>query len=157
MKFSKGKIGNLNKKILIGMFAFTLSTTTLTGCKAYGFDYKKNSEGIHYATGSVDDKFIKDCYYIEIYNEMLDTYENYIVVKQNVYNKINYFDIFTLDTLYIENDNKYSNIKITNIISIDEYLSLNNNKKNEYSVEFMEKLFEQINQENTNKTKKIVN
>lgn len=150
-KTSKGVIGNISRKILTGSIIFVLSTTALTGCKAYGFTYKDNSEGIRYATGTVDNKYIENCCYIEIKNPSNETIEGYITVKENSYGEIKYFDIFTLDTIYIEENEEYKDIEVVNIISIDEYLNKNNGKKDEYNVEYMEEILEQIVSESTEK------
>lgn len=150
-KTSKGTISNMSKKLLTGAIIFTLSVTTLNGCKAYGFTYENNNEGIRYATGSVDNRYIENCYYIEIKNKNLDNIESYIVVKENSYNEIKYFDIFTLDTIYIEENIEYKDIDVINVISIDEYLDTNNVNKDEYSIEYMEELLEEIETESTEK------
>lgn len=150
-KTSKGTISNIGKKILMGSIVFILTTSTLTGCKAYGFDYKKNNEGIRYATGTVDNKYIENCCYIEIKNPSNGNIDGYITVKENSYGEIKYFDIFTLDIIYIEENDKYKDIEVVNIISIDEYLDKNNEKKDEYNVEYMEELLEQIVSESTEK------
>lgn len=152
-KTSKGTVKNISKKLLIDSIVFILSTTSLTGCKAYGFDYNKNNDGIRYATGTVDNNYMKDCYYIQIYNPKFENIESYITVKQNEDGKIKYLDVFTLDTIYIENDEA---IDVVNIICVDEYLTKNGIEKSEYNVEDMEEILEKMGEESPNKTKKLV-
>ena len=150
-KTSKGTISNISKKIITGTIIFALSTSTLTGCRAYGFAYVNNNEGIRQATVTVDNKYIEDCYYIEINNPNYENIESYITVKQNDYGKIKYYDVFTLQTIYIEDDKQYKDVDVVNIISVDKYLNKNKIKKDEYSVEYMEELLETIGTESSNK------
>ena len=154
-KIEKGIIKQINKKIFIGATMFVISSTTLTGCKAYGFSYQTNSEGVRYATGSVDSDYINDCYYLEIYNKTFNDYECYITVKQNDYGKVSYLDIFTLDTIYVE-DEDYKNVDEVNIISVDEYLDSKNINKKSYSVDYMKEILEALIEENTQKNKQLI-
>ena len=155
-KTSKGVIGNISKKILMGSIVFVLSTTSLTGCKAYGFKYEKNNEGIRYATGTVDSNYIEDCYYLEISYPNYEHIEKYLTVKENSYDEIKYFDVFTLDTIYIEGNEDYKNIDVVNIISVDEYLDKNNAKEDKYSVEYMEELLEMLENESIKNNKQLI-
>lgn len=143
-KTSKGTIKNINKKILVGAITLVLSTTSLTGCRAYGFTYETNNEGIRYATGTVDNNYIENCYYIEINNSNSENIERYLVVKENASGEIKYLDVFTLETIYIEENEEYKHVEFENIISVEEYLNKNNVDKDEYSVEYMEEILEQI-------------
>ena len=155
-KIKNGTVKNISKKILMGSIVFVLSTATLTGCKAYGFSYKENNEGIRYATGTVDNKYINNCYVIEIYNNSFDNYEYYMTVKEDEYDQIKYLDVFTLDIIYVESDENYENIGVKNIISVDEYLRQNHIEQSKYSVEYMEELLEEMGKENKTHNKQLV-
>ena len=155
-KTSKGVIGNISKKILTGSVIFVLSTTALTGCRAYGFSYVNNNEGIRYATGTVDNDYIENCYYIEIKDPNYENVESYMAVKENSYGETKYFDVFTLDTIYIEENNEYKNIEVVNIISVDEYLDNNNVIKDEYGVEYMQELLEKMSEESAGNNKQLI-
>lgn len=154
-KTKAGVVKNISRKLLIGSSVLVLASTSLTGCKAYGFDYKNNGDGVRYATGTVDRNYIDDCYYIQVYNENFDDYEGNIVLKQNNYGKISYLDIFTLDTVYVEDDINYENLEVTNIISIGKYLEDKGIEKKDYDVEYMEELLEEINTDSNNKVKQL--
>lgn len=155
-KIKNGTVRNISKKILVGSIVFVLSTATLTGCKAYGFSYKENNEGIRYATGIVDNKYINNCYVIQIYNNSFDNYEYYMTVKEDEYDQIKYLDVFTLDIIYVESDENYENIGVTNIISVGEYLRQNHIEQSKYSVEYMEELLEKMSKENKTNNKQLV-
>ena len=48
MKFSKGNIKNINKKLLAGTLALTLLTTGLSGCTSIkDIEYRRNEQGIY--------------------------------------------------------------------------------------------------------------
>ncbi len=150
-KTSKGTLSNISKKLLVGTMALVLSTSTLTGCKAYGFSYENNNEGIRYATGTVDNKYIENCYYIEINDPNYENVEKYMTVKETAYGETKYYDVFTLETIYIEDNEQYENIDIEKIISVDKYLEENDMKKTGYTVDDMEELLEQMGNESTEK------
>ena len=79
-----------------------------------------------------------------------------MAVKENSYGETKYFDVFTLDTIYIEENNEYKNIEVINIISVDEYLDDNNVIKDEYGVEYMQELLEKMSEESAENNKQLI-
>ena len=151
IKTSKGTVSNIGKKILAATITLSISATTLTGCSAYGFTYESNNEGVRYATGTVANKYIENCYYIEINDPNYENVEKYMTVKETAYGETKYYDVFTLETIYVEDDEAYSNIDIVRVVSVEDYLEEKNNKKTKYTVDDMEEIFEQMSSENSEK------
>ena len=156
IKTSKGTISNIGKKILIATITLVVSTNSLTGCRAYGFTYENNKEGIRYATGTVDNKYIENCYYIEINDPNYDNIEKYLTVKETAYGETKYFDVFTLETIYVEDNEVFSNLDIEKIVSVGEYLKSKDIKKTKYTVDDMEELLELMENESAKKNKQLI-
>ena len=97
MNFCKGKLKNINKKIIAGTLVFTLLTTGLSGCTTIkDIEYRRNEQG--YVDGiesNVSYKFLIACNFCKVENKV--TQETYYTI---VYDASNYrwtegYDIFT--------------------------------------------------------------
>ena len=125
MKLNKGKVDNINKKILSGALALTLTFTTLTGC-AKSFKYSKvieNNKLSTSVTGKISANKLR-LIELNIYGEKelrlvtttknndtteyWDVFENYKVIELR-----NSSNVFEKDeNIKIENEQKYKDYLI---------------------------------------------
>ena len=133
MKFSKGIVKNVNKRLLAGAFAATIIATGLTGCTgAVSIDdikYKKDEKG--YVQNIQENISVDTLKYCEIY-KVYDQKEEkrfYTICLRDDFNgsyHVKYYDIFTGVELV------YSDYRFLSVGSLDEYLV---EDKTEYSEE----------------------
>ena len=154
MKFSKGKLNNVNKKILAGGLALTMICTSLTGClydPINDIKYTKNELGyIQSIDGNVNYKILEFCHFQKVRNKITQE-EYYTIVLQDkdffVF-FITYYDIFTKQNL-TEGDFEFEIVG-----SITDYLIAFNMVKEAYSEEELKEIlnkFIEIQEKENNK------
>jgi len=82
MKINKGIVKNINKKLIAGLLAISLSTT-FTGCSQIkDVKYTKDEAGyINGIDGTVSLKFLNSCKFAKVYNRI--TEESYYTIALN--------------------------------------------------------------------------
>ena len=140
MNIKKGKIRNINKKLIAGALVFTLVAVPLTGCQENeGFSYEINVQGEYIALGNVEYDFLKQCLFLVVENSKYDTIEYYIVKENTIFY---YVDIFNNKTVI--DKNREENRKILVNEKLSDYLYATNNIKASYTVEEVKLIFEQL-------------
>jgi len=149
MNIKKGKIRNINKKLIAGALVFTLVAVPLTGCetKTYeNFKYSINDQGQYVASGKIEYNLLKTHCFLVIENSTYNVTEFYIA------NKINqncspsstvYIDIFS-DQIIFDPGTKNDNRQMLVCDKIEDYLCATNNIKASYTVEEVKLIFEQL-------------
>lgn len=157
MKLNKGKVDNLNKKILSSALALTLTFTTLTGC-AKGFKYQKeivNGEVVTKVSGKINSDKLR-LIELEIYGEK-ELYLTMPIKKDNI---TEYWDVFeNYKVIELRNDSnayeKDDDIKVISNQSYDEYLKYYGYKGNSFDIDELKESFNitrQFYEFNENKT-----
>ena len=151
MKFGKGKINNINKKLIASALALTLITTGLTGCSdvsiediSYVQNEQDNTQSI---SGAVKYETLKYCAFYKVYNNKTDE-RYYTIALQDEYNgsyTVKYYDIFTGQYL------NYSDYVFKSIDTVENYLVNLDMVKDEYTEEELKGLLNVFinNQENS--------
>lgn len=130
MNLKKGKVKNINKKIIAGVLTFALVTIPLTGCDAVSLDnisYSTNDQGD--LNFSINSETLKYCSIYRVYNNKLNK-EYYTIGFMDEYNGsylIKYYDIFTKEEI------KYSENAFNSIISVNDYLKEIGMEKESYT------------------------
>lgn len=148
MNIKKGKIKNINKKLIAGALVFTLVTVPLTGCEGYEeFEYTTNEQGEYIASGRIGYRTLKDCCFLAIENSTYSIVEYYIAdeIKHNgryspTYST--YEDIFSGQQIFSTKDSNNRKILICDVL--EDYLYASNNVKASYSIEEVEVMFEEL-------------
>ena len=165
MRLKKGKVSNINKKLLTSVLTLTLLTTSLTGCTK-DFNYNKqvqNGEYVVEATGTMESKIAEELKVLElnIYGEktlfLARRYDKEIILKDNkeyIYEYWDVFDDFKIIDLNSEKstnpikiDTGNENVKIVKEESLKKYLEYYEYNKKEYTSEELKYIFNKI-QEN---------
>lgn len=165
MKLKKGKVNNINKKLLTGVLTFTLLTTALTGCTK-DFNYTKqvqNGDYVVEVTGTMESKIAEELKVLELdiagettlflarrYDKEINSKDN----KEYIYEYWDVFDDFKIIDLSSEKqtnpiniDTGYENVKIVKEESLKKYLQYYEYDKKEYTSEELKDIFNKI-QEN---------
>ena len=174
MKFGKGKIKNINKKIISGTLAFAL-VATLSGCTK-DFNYTRELKDGKYSvivTGDIDWKNACNLKLLELRvqdENVLFLARRYEKKKrENNIEKIiyQYYDVFEdfkiIDLIgekgqLIEEINyKTENVEFVKEQLLEDYLTIDDYKKQSYSVEELKELYKRIKQNyEFEKTKKRI-
>ena len=155
MNFNKGKLKNVNKKLLAGGLALTMICTSLTGCVSIDdIKYTKDESGyIQGIDGNVTYKILESCDFYKVKNNI--TQEEYYTILLSdidffgnsiIYSA--YYDIFTKQNL-TEGD-----FELEIVGSITEYLIAFNMVKEAYSEEELKEIlnkFIEIQEKENNK------
>lgn len=153
MKKNKGKISNINKKILALGLSFALIPTVFAGCtkdddKPVNFEYATNEQGMYQMSGTIDYELLKKYCFIVVENSTSETkeyyicgkderkYENRVVVRcfyKNIYDEKVVFDTNgeTVRTIIFETE-------------LEDYLLAYDFVKANYTKEDIDLLFEQM-------------
>ena len=149
MRFSKGTIKNINRKLITGALALTLITTGLASCSGENivFDYSVNEQGEYEVNGNVSYERLDKCRFVVIENTSYNVMEFYICkyVAQpgsGIYSYPNYFNVFNGQRI---NDNSNSR-KIVHSEILEDYLYATSNIKANYTVEDVEQILEEMKQ-----------
>ena len=141
MKFSKGIINNINRKLIAGSLALTFLTTPLTGCSKVSINdikYIKNDQG--YVQGieeSVSCDTLKYCNFYEVYNQATES-RYYTICLRDDFNgtyEVKYYDVFTGQEL------KYSDYVFSEVETLDDYLD---KEKTEYSEKELKEILNKV-------------
>ncbi len=140
MDVRKGRINNINKKIIAGALVFALAGVPLAGCNAVSIDdikYSTNVNGdIQGIDGVVSSNTLNYCSFYTVYNN--ETNERYCTIglmdEWNGTYFIKYYDIFTKEELVPA---KFS---FKSIKSVNEYLNEINKIKQEYTEEELKQI-----------------
>lgn len=143
------KIKNINTRLIAGITAFTLFTTSLTGCaskKNDKFYYEKNDSGEYVSSNTVDIDYAKK--YIVVVMEVLGKTEIYIARKVNYlydhkanYDYCNIFGDYLIYSTFENNQNK----NITDEQLLGDYLLYYGlEEKTEFTEEELRNILEQI-------------
>lgn len=140
MNLKKGKVNNINKKLIASLAALTLVTTGLTGCSNVAIEdinYVVNSEdGTKSISGTVSYETLKYCGFYKVYNNKTDE-RYYTIALQDEYNgsyMVKYYDIFTGEQL------NYSDYAFKSIDTVERYLVDLNMVKDKYTKEELQEL-----------------
>lgn len=154
MKFSKGKIRNVNKKILSGAIVLTIASTSLTGCNNknrkinFGSGFKNDTSTVYYY-GHIGYDRISKCRIIGI--EVFDNTEfffTYYVPNEGYYN------IFGDEKIYNDPDNDNGNrTKVIDISAID-YLVYYNEVLSNYAPDDINRVLEKVKNDYTKENNK---
>ena len=128
---------------------FMVGNMTLTGCTSQtGFMYKsdKQNNAVAYSDSYVNSQCLSNCVVAEVYNELLDEKQLYIVTAfQNQDGLIYYCDLLDPNGVVFYQDNDKNNfiklIKTTPVLDYIEALALG---KMKYSYEDMTNILEEI-------------
>ena len=140
MHFSKGKIQNINKKILTGSLALILLTTGLTGCASVSIEdikYKKNEQGYVQSLETIKNDTLKYCGIYKVRNNKEDKLY-YTICLRDDFNgtlQVKYYDIFTGEEL------KYSDCVFNMVEVLDDYLD---SEKTEYKEEELKNILNEF-------------
>lgn len=155
MKFSKGKINNINKKLIASALVLTLVSTGLTGCSDVSIEdirYVQNEQdskpGI---SGTVNYETLKYCAFYKVYNNKTNE-RYYTIALQDAYNgsyMVKYYDIFTGEQL------NYSDYAFKSIDTVENYLVDLDIIKQEYTEQELKELLN-IFINNQEKSKQLV-
>lgn len=157
MKFSKGKVNNINQKLISGALAFALLTTGLTGCSDVSISeisYTVNEQdGSQNIDGTVSYETLKCCSFYKVYNPNKPNGKYYTIALKDDYNGtlfVKYYDIFTGVEL------KYGNHGFQSIETVENYLINLDMVKKEYTEEELKGLLNkfietEINSKKNNK------
>jgi len=142
MKFSKGKINNINKKILAGALAMTLVMVPMSGCaleEYVKFEYSVSEDGEYESSGKVDYELLKKYEFIVIENKTYETQEFYICeyvptyigrVNVKLLSDQSYINVFNNKTVFkVDTDQKYYTVEDVELIfegMKENYLKENN-------------------------------
>ena len=136
MNFCKGKLKNINKKIIAGTLVFTLLTTGLSGCTSIkDIEYKRNEQG--YVEGfenNVSYNFLKKCRFCKIENKITEETYYTIVYGASNYRWVEGYDLFTGQNLF---EGSY-NLEILDFVKT--WLVNLNMVKDEYTEEELKEL-----------------
>lgn len=149
MKFGKGTIKNINKKLIAGTLAMTLVMVPMFGCtneQYTKFEYCVNEHGGYTYSGVLLYSTIKD--YKVVVLEKNDNYSIYIVsavdgsdISKNNYRK-EFYNIFGGNCIYdIQKD---TDLNVVSEELLSDYLVVYDKVQNSYSAEEIEEILEQI-------------
>lgn len=156
MKFSKGKVNNINKKLIAGTLALTLLTIPLCGCSGMELKYKENSRGEMVCVGNV--KYI----YLQNYKVLVlgkDDEQFFYIVRLESTGDYGsneaceeYYDVFGGDLVYSTDiETEY---KMITVIELNDYLVSYDMIRKEYSEQELKDLLENIKKDFDKKTEK---
>ena len=162
MKFSKGKIGNVNKKLLVGSLVLTMLVTPLTGCSVgyTNFDYSVNEQGVYEVSGIIDYELLKDYYFLVIENSNYNATEFYICERVTYYRNnrpvgYNYKDVFNNKSVFANENKDVEHVReIVFSDSVENYLYATKNIKANYTKEDVEKILEGMKESYLNQNNK---
>lgn len=149
MEINKGKINNINKKLLAGLLTFALIPTVFAGCdyNSTGFVYEKNELGQYVCVENVEYSYLEDCVVIAL---ELDGKESVSIARVaelidlsngRMFKK--YYNIFGEQEIYSQAD-KNTNMKIIYEESLISYLVSYNKIQHEYTEEEMKEILKRI-------------
>ena len=149
MKFSKGIVKNVNKKLIASTLAVTLITTGLTGCindvSIDDIKYTTNDQGlVQGIENSVSSETLKYCSIYKVYNQQLES-RYYTICLRDDFNgsyAVKYYDIFTGQEL------KYSDYVFREVEILDDYLDKNKKEYTELELKEILNQFVQTQQQN---------
>ena len=132
MKFSKGVLKNINKKLIASSLAVAFTLTSLVGCASVSIDdikYKKDEQGYAQSIeNTVSINTLKYCGIYKVRNVKENKLYHTICLRDNFNesHQVKYYDIFTGQEL------KYSDYAFNMIEELDGYLE---QEKSEYKEE----------------------
>ena len=143
MKFSKGEIQNINKRLLSGVLSLTLMTVPLFGCNGTELKYEKNSQGEMVCVSNIKHSYIEK-YKVVVFgiNNNQLFYITKVVDGKNDHYYEEYYNIFGGELIY--SSNKESSLKIIKEEELINYLVLYDKVQQEYSEEDLKEILEQI-------------
>lgn len=153
MKFDKGTIKNINKKILAGALSLALVTSGLVGCSTTelnSFEYTTDEQGQYVVSGTIDYECLSSRYFLVIDNPDYNTVEYYIGSKGGIYsrwtgNSYYYNNILNNKRVFSEESLKQEkNRKLLVCEQLDDYLYATGNIKASYTVEDVEQILEEL-------------
>ena len=143
----KIKLTSINSKLVAGMTAFTLITTSMTGCSKSTpenrFVYTENEKGEYICSNSLKNRYIDDYYVVitKVYNK----YSINLGRRKSSMNGITYFDVFSnTGIIYQAYGAEFKNVE-ANTIPLTEFLIYYNGLvKEEYTEEELKEIYNQI-------------
>lgn len=161
MNLKKGRINNINKKLIAGALTMTLVMVPMSGCARpnsidehyTGFEYTVSEDGRYEATGKIDYQLLKDYEFVVIENKTYDVTEYYICKYIFVNNSDFDFANFG-DQVYTDIYNNQIIFKIMHPVDnakrmiysekLENYFYATNNIKKNYTVEDVELIFSEM-------------
>lgn len=151
MRFSKGNLNNVNKKLLAGSLVLIMLGSSFTGCsdkEINTFEYTINEQGQYEATGIIDYSELVNYCFLVIENCDYNTLEYYISKETSHYARYvgswhTYRNLFTDQEVFNDNETD-STRKILYCEKLENYLYATNNVKANYAKEEVEQIFEEM-------------
>lgn len=159
MKFSKGTVKNINKKLVSGLLVLTLTTTGLAGCVQYNnFDYSVTEQGEYQVSGVIDYELFKNYRFIVIENKENNTNEFYICKAKHIIPTYTrhyyvYFNVFNNEKVFDENKADGTRNLIC-FATLENYLYATNNIKKYYTIDDIEQIFNEMKENYLNENNK---
>ena len=149
MKFGKGTVKKINKKLVSGLLALTLTTTGLSGCVQYNnFDYSVNEQGEYQVSGVVDYELFKNYRFIVIENEKNNMNEFYICKAKHftpTYGRHYYVYIDVFNNQKVFNENKIDDMRdLVTFETLENYLYETDNIKEFYTIDDIKQIFNEM-------------
>lgn len=151
MEIKKGKVNNINKRILIGTITLALVNGSFVGCSSVqSFQYSTNEQGEIVTEGTTDYNYLKECYFIVVENPDYEMTEFYIASKvQRYYSHLPvsdtyYYSVLNGKEVYSTVDNAESNRTLKFETKLDDYLFSMNEIKSTYTKEDVEIILDQM-------------
>lgn len=156
MKFSKGTINNINKKLILGTLALTLITIPLCGCSGMELKYEENSKGEIVCVENIKYKYLQN-YKVLVLGK--DDEQFFYIARLELIGdygsneaREEYFNVFGGDLVY--STNIETEFKLITVLELNDYLVSYNKIKKEYSEQELKELLETIKKDFNKKTEK---
>ena len=138
------------KRLKAGALAFMMAgSMTLSGCTSnIGFNYKtgEDNRAVAYDGSFINNECIDDCVVAEVYNELLNEKQLYIVKEyKNSDNILFYSDLLCpSSTLFYENNDMNNFLKLVKSTPLVDYINALGLSQMKYSYDDMVRIFDSI-------------
>lgn len=146
MKFSKGVLNNVNKKLIASTLAVAFTLTSLTGCKDVSINdikYIKNNQGYVQGIDTVKKETLEYCGVYKVRN-IKEERLYYTICLRDDFNgtyEVKYYDIFNGEEL------KYSDYTFNEVETLSDYLD---KEKKEYTEIELKEILDKYNEKLNN-------
>lgn len=126
------------------------SGMTLGGCASEGFELTTDSDRniVAEENSYVDNNYIKKCYVVEAKSNLTGDSNIYFVRKESSFklpvNIHYYMDVFTNNSLFIDDNNHNASFEVINEVPLYDYLVSLDMVKGLYSYEDMKKIYDEV-------------
>lgn len=157
MKLQKGKLGNINKKLLAGALALVFTSTSFVGCakSEETYTYETNESGYVVGfNGTMSYEYLSSCEFVKVKNKIKN--EEYYTIADIYIGR--YYSLRSIKDIFTKQELKYQDIfEYERICHVSDYLIAYNMKKAEYTEEEVKEILNLFikNQENETTKQKI--